>query len=186
MRNYSFKKTIILAALFLFVFSIPANAASYKNAYRRIVTSMGGDYSLVYIDNDKIPELVITNGGGSFILIYTYKNGKTICLTRERGKNYLEMEEGGVDGSWKYGSGGFGVSAYYYIPKKNKLCHIRGHKKQIGPSEYEHTYVYSFFEIKKGRFEIMKSITYKEYQAPRNYKDLRGKYSKKKILKKLK
>ena len=199
MNNNILKKKLIMTALFLFAISIPANAASYKAAYRKVAKQLGyGDFSLVYIDGDKIPELVCTNSGGSFISIYTYKSGKAKCLTLDSPKDYPEMDSYGVHNSWKYGAGGFGASVYYYIPKKNKLYHMRSHKIQDtnkDPSIYGWTYkqVFTDFKIKNGRFELMKSITKevqsedydKVFQPPKNYIVLKGTYSMMDILKKL-
>ena len=188
MRNRILNKTIILSVLFLFAFSIPANAADYKKAYRKTIEKSKyadwAKYSLVYIDNDKIPELVCYLGAGGGISIYSYKSGKVKCLTNK----YISKE---VEGSgagfpyWKEGSGGFGTSFYYYIPKKNKLCHIRGHK-QWNKYGFTYKYVYTFFKIKKARFEIKKLITFDEKkQIPKDYKDLSGKYAYREILRKL-
>lgn len=193
MNNRILKKTIILAALFLFVFSVPANAANYKKAYRKIVKQIDprgyDEYSLVFIDNNKIPELVCTRPGGGGITIYTYRGGKAKCLINN-GSGFDQMWFGGI--YWKYGFGAHGFEEYYYIPKKNKMYNRTYHAH--GADGNSPHYVDTFFRIKKGRFVFEKSIKFdvtnaaadKLYQIRKNYKALSGNYSKKKILKKLK
>ncbi len=186
MRN-NLKKTIILTALLLFVFSIPANAASYKKAYRKTIGKLkyadSAAYSLIYIDNDKIPELVCYLGGGGGISIYSYKSGKVKCLT----KKYINEEvadSGAGLPYWREGAGAFGFCIYYYIPKKNMLYNRHCHR-------HFDKYVDTFFKIKKGRFVLIESISHDtdgtEFLIRNDYKQLFVKgYSKKKILKKLK
>lgn len=59
--------------------------------------------SLIYLDNDDIPELVVDRYGWN-VSIYTY-DGK---------QSYTIMEE------WGYGTGGF----YEYLPRKNVIAGI--------------------------------------------------------------
>lgn len=203
MKQCILKKTIILAVLLLFAFSVPVNAAGYKKAYRKIVEQLkyadSFCYSLVYIDNNKIPELVCENsGGGGGILIYTYKSGKAKCLTNK----YIseEFKNLGIDlPFWRYSAGAHGFENYYYIPHKNKLYSRICHSRQTSYTSWFKEYVDVFFEMKKGRFRKNTSIknsmivtdddTEKYeilYQTREGYITLRGKYTKKKILKKLK
>ena len=173
----------------------------YKEAYRKTISKLkyadSLKYSLVYIDNDKIPELVCENsGGGGGILIYTYKSGKAKCLTN----NYIseEFKHLGIDlPFWRYSAGAHGFEHYYYIPYKNKLYSRICHSRQISYTARSEEYVDIFFEIKKGRFRKIESIknnmivtegdTEKNkilYQIRKGYKLLIGNYSKKEILKK--
>lgn len=162
MKNSILKKTIILVALFLVTFSVPANAAGYKQAYRKTINKIkyadSFKYALVYIDNDKIPELVCENsGGGGGILIYTYKSGKAKCLTNK----YIseEFKNLGIDlPFWRYSAGAHGFENYYYIPRKNKLYSRICHSRQISLTSWSEEYVDIFFEMKKGRFRKIESI----------------------------
>ena len=194
---------IPLFPLLLFVFSIPANAASYKKAYRKIVEQIEKkygimDYSLVYIDNNKSPELVCSSGGGA-ISIFTYRKGKAKCLINNS-SDFERIQGGampGVGSYWHYSAGAHGAEFYYYIPKKNML-YCRFYSKYIGNYTDEgygdkYKYMDIFFNIKNGCFERKGTIIddatkiVGDISSPRkNYKDLIGKYSKKEILKKLK
>lgn len=55
----------------------------YREIYRQLVTEMEGDaiiFSLVYLDNDDIPELVVCDRGYEAYSIYTVKDGKAFCM----------------------------------------------------------------------------------------------------------
>lgn len=127
-----------------------AKTAKYKTAYLKIVKQFDKQYpqrgyaknryALVNIDNDKIPELICDHQG-YFLSVYTYKNGKTYCLTREKkGKN----------GTWAYGAGG--NAGYYYLPKKNTILNV----KYSYPGSY-----YTYWKITKQIFKQTKQRCYK-------------------------
>lgn len=56
-------------------------------------------YSLVYLNDDEIPELVIGNTG-YWVSVYTWYYGKTVAV---------------IEG-WNYGA--FGIGGYYYLPRE--------------------------------------------------------------------
>ena len=180
------KKTIILTSLFLFMFLIPANAASYKKAYRAVVKKFekkykGKDYdkcmyNLIYINKDKKPELICeaiklmpnsNNIWYSYSEYYTFYSGKT--------RRFCE--------DWSNPFSAF-FSLPFYQPKKNVFGFRCWNQGSISDC---------FWKIKKGK-RVKKAKT-KEYgrtgdvYSPKiasKYKWIKAKYSKKKILKKLK
>lgn len=120
--------------------------AAYKSAYLKAArqfnkaypqTLAKNRYALIYIDNDKVPELVCDHSG-YFLSIYTYKKGKTYCLTSTS-----------MSKTWSYGAGG--NYGYRYIPKKNKVLNI----KADGGGK---SYTYSYFKISNGALKISKQI----------------------------
>ncbi len=56
-------------------------------------------YSLVYLNDDEIPELVVGNTG-YWVSVYTWYYGKTVAI---------------IEG-WSYGA--FGIGGYYYLPRE--------------------------------------------------------------------
>ena len=80
---------------------------AWKKAYRNVVKQFEKQenfytdsklYQLVYVNDDKVPELVCSNG--PMDSIYTFYNGKAVVL-------------------YEGGSGAGGDHGRYYIPKKN-------------------------------------------------------------------
>lgn len=54
---------------------------SWQKAYADFISGKNGKFSLVYIDNDDIPELIYaTSDGGSGISIYKYSDGEVISV----------------------------------------------------------------------------------------------------------
>ena len=109
---------------------------NWKKAYiEQVETSYNENpeymFSLVYIDDDEIPELVV-DFEGNYLSVYTYKNDKMMC-------------------SWDkatYGVGG--CVEYEYEPKENLI----GCFSQNGPSDFG----YSYFSIAKDKV-ILPSYT---------------------------
>lgn len=64
--------------------SIPDESLdTYREIYRQLVTETEGDaisFSLVYLDNDDIPELVVCDRGYEAYSIYTVKDGRAFCM----------------------------------------------------------------------------------------------------------
>ena len=68
-------------------------------------------YDLVYIDDDDIPELVVTNPG-YYTALYTYADGKVVYCMKD------EMVPDDEHG-WAYGAGG--NAGYEYSPRINTI-----------------------------------------------------------------
>ena len=189
------KRKSIIAVLFLFCtlsLSMSVLAASnYKQAYKKVVNGIEQksslEYTLAYIDKNKIPELVCSSGGGAFTA-YTYKHGKAKCLINN-GKDFKDIKEGGI--YWRFTSGAIGTNFYYYIPKKNMLYCRYASKFIDYVDEDTHKFKDIFFKIKNGRFEHVESIIYdistvnEVFSSRKNYKLLIGKYSYWEFMKKL-
>lgn len=110
----------------------------YKKEYKNIVNESYKEnqectYSLIYINKDEIPELVVCDADHYNISLYTYKNGKVYTL----------ME------NWNYGVGGTVI--YEYLPKKNVI--------RIQGSDLAATWTESYFKIKKMELVEKRSLT---------------------------
>lgn len=56
---------------------------TYREIYKQVVTETEGDaliFSLIYLDNDDIPELAVCDRGYEAYSIYTVKDGKVFCM----------------------------------------------------------------------------------------------------------
>ena len=94
---------------------------TYREIYRQLVTEMEGDaltFSLIYLDNDDIPELAVCDRGYEAYSIYTVKDGRTFCMMDAM--TTVEMayfERGGVVSTfarWNGGGDEGGYGWYYY------------------------------------------------------------------------
>ncbi len=185
--KYRNKSVCFFVLLFVItgLMAVSAFGANYKKAYRKIVKkfeksyppssskyiSDTNKYLLVYIDNDKIPELVCDHTY-YYLSIYTYKKGKTKCLTyckSKYGKSY----------TWPYGA--MGNYGYSYLPKGNSVFNRNANSAGA-------EYVDTFYRIKKGKLKCYNSIIYDMTKngavlpERKEYLSLSGKYTKNKIL----
>ncbi|MBD5394184.1 MAG: hypothetical protein HDR71_07915 [Lachnospiraceae bacterium] len=100
---------------------------TYRELYMQVVTETEGDaviFSLVYLDNDDIPELVVCDRGYGIYSIYTVKNGKAFCMVDAM--TTVEMtyfERKGVISQfarWNGGGDEGGYGWYYYQVSTDK------------------------------------------------------------------
>lgn len=123
------KKEYILGSLLVFGVLVGCESPAqkdtqenWKSAYVEQVEASNNEnseymYSLVYIDDDEIPELVV-DLEGNYLSVYTYKDDKIVC-------------------SWDkaaYGVGG--CVEYEYEPKENLI----GCFSQNGPLDFGYSY----------------------------------------------
>ena len=94
---------------------------TYREIYKQLVTETEGDaiiFSLVYLDNDDIPELVVCDRGYEAYSIYTVKDGKGFCMMEAM--TTVEMayfERSGIVSAfarWNGGGDEGGYGWYYY------------------------------------------------------------------------
>lgn len=100
---------------------------AYREIYRQVVTEKEGDalsFSLVYLDDDDLPELVVWDRGYESYSIYTVKDGREFCMVDamiavEMG--YFERK--GVISQfarWNGGGDEGGYGRYYYQVSADK------------------------------------------------------------------
>lgn len=93
----------------------------YREIYRRVVTRQEGEgitFSLIYLDADETPELVVCDGGYGVYSIYTVKDGADFCMVNAM--NTVELsyfERSGIIARfqrWNGGGdeGGYGMDFY--------------------------------------------------------------------------
>lgn len=181
---------MMLTLMLSMYFTVTTEAGSnYKRAYRNVIKSFcirepestysDNRFALIYIDKDKIPELVCDRYGYR-MEIYTYKKGKAYCLTYSKYK-YGTFTD--ILYSWPYGMGG--NAGYYYLPKKNSVFNENGDSGPISCVSH------SFYKInRKNRLSLSKYHRYMLDETkiiPRypQYKRIEGIMSKRQILKKL-
>ena len=174
---------LVLISLFVLSLSISVTASNYREAYRKEINKFEKEkhssgtsckYNLIYIDKDSKPELVCHSYPKSlgirylgYMRIYTFYNGSARCLFNDTVYNT------------PYRCG------IHYKPKKNSVFF-----------RTSTDYVTDIFsEIKNGKLVDVKSKSYTKSSIgetpPMNVWDkykvkIDGKYSKKKILSKLK
>ncbi len=94
---------------------------SYRKIYRQLVTETEGDalaFSLIYLDKDDIPELVVCDRGYEAYSIYTVKDGRAFCMMDAM--TTVEMayfERSGIVSTfarWNGGGDEGGYGWYYY------------------------------------------------------------------------
>ena len=100
---------------------------TYREIYRQLVTETEGDaiiFSLVYLDNDDTPELVVYDRGYEAYSIYTVKDGKAFCMMEAM--TTVEMayfERSGIVSAfarWNGGGDEGGYGWYYYQVSADK------------------------------------------------------------------
>lgn len=100
----------------------------YREIYRQLVTEIEGDaiiFSLVYLDNDDIPELAVCDRGYEAYSIYTVKDGKAFCMMDAM--TTVEMvyyERSGIISAfarWNGGGDEGGYGWYYYQISADKV-----------------------------------------------------------------
>lgn len=184
-RRVWFVLLMLLMLLALSALPVQAAGKGYKKAYTNIVKRFekknpatryaSNKYALIYLDNNKVPELVCDHTG-YYISVYTYKNGKARCLTYRKDKY-------GSSYYWAYGA--MGNHGYYFRPKKNSV-----YNRDANGAGQE--YVDTFFKIKGYRLKATKSLKYDMTKAGtklperKKYKMIRGRISAARMLKKLK
>lgn len=93
----------------------------YQEIYRQVVTQQEGGgltFSLIYLDEDEIPELVVCDGGYGVYSIYSVKEGAAFCMVKAM--NTVELsyfERSGIISRfqrWNGGGdeGGYGMDFY--------------------------------------------------------------------------
>lgn len=101
---------------------------TYREIYRQLVTETEGDaiiFSLVYLDNDDTPELVVCDRGYEAYSIYTVKDGKAFCMMEAM--TTVEMayfERSGIVSAfarWNGGGDEGGYGWYYYQVSADKV-----------------------------------------------------------------
>ena len=131
-------------------------SAEIKAAYRSKVEeydkshgnskSSGNKYSLIYIDNDDIPELVCDHSG-YYMNVYTYYNGNVNCIMNESGygvggnPGYCYTERKGLVTNTNADMAG--AINYYYFDRLEKGCLV----------EYDYYLVSSTYNYKKYGFD---------------------------------
>lgn len=139
-------------------FRCEAATKSYKQVYYEIVKENSGissdyTYTLFYLNNDNIPELLVDKAPYSMD-IYTYKKGKAIKIGKlENGRGY-----GGT----------------YYYPKKGLVISKYHDYWNVDGPTISHCY-----KLKNEKLTLYKE--YKNRSLGKKWKELEGKYNAEKI-----
>lgn len=96
-------------------------AADYPAAYERLIEESGSSlvFSLIYLDDDDIPELVVGDRGYDIYSVYTARGGEAICLVNSiETRDFSYCERKGVITTfaiWNGGGdeGGYGRTYYH-------------------------------------------------------------------------
>lgn len=102
-------------------------SAAYREIYKQIITEKEGDavyFSLIYLDEDDIPELAVCDRGYGTYSIYTVKDGEAFCMV----DNMATVEMGYFERSgivstfarWNGGGDEGGYGWYYYQVSADK------------------------------------------------------------------
>lgn len=100
---------------------------SYREIYEQVISGMEGEgiiFSLIYLDNDEIPELAICDRGYGTYSVYTVKDGSAFCMLDAM--TTVEMsyfERKGILASfarWNGGGDEGGYGWYYYQVSADK------------------------------------------------------------------
>lgn len=100
---------------------------TYREIYRQLVTETEGDaltFSLIYLDNDDIPELAVYDRGYEAYSIYTVKDGRAFCMVDAM--TTVEMvyfERSSIVSTfarWNGGGDEGGYGWYYYQVRADK------------------------------------------------------------------
>lgn len=111
---------------------------NWKKQYKKLINNLHKQdhkytYNLVYVNKDKIPELVVNHSDNYTVSLYTYGKGKV----------YTVIE------NWSYGMGG--TVTYEYLPQKNVI--------RIQGSDITATWTENYFKIKKMELVEKRSLT---------------------------
>lgn len=102
-------------------------SAAYREIYKQIITEKEGDavyFSLIYLDEDDIPELAVCDRGYGTYSIYTVKDGGAFCMVDAMAT--VEMgyfERSGIVSTfarWNGGGDEGGYGWYYYQVSTDK------------------------------------------------------------------
>lgn len=118
MKNFS--RLLVLSLVFTFIPTTLVQANSWKDSYRDYLNRTDS-YSaqLIYLDSDKTPELITTEG------VFSYKNGKLVkCLET----NIIDIEYVPKKGILLVYTPGVGSDLKYYkMNKKTKKLKLIAH-----------------------------------------------------------
>lgn len=180
MKSKKWLWCMLLMCCIIFV-GTKVDAASAKSKalekYRSIMVGKSSytNFAVVYLDNDKIPELITSGSyGSSGYVIITYKNGK--LLTREsRNKPYCYWKKRGffsiLDARSSYYAGYGWEETKYYKMKKNSnelVAYFHLHKDYNDGSRVV-KYYSKGSEISKGSFDSV-ILKYKKNTKGREIK----------------
>ena len=101
---------------------------AYREIYRQVVMETEGDaiiFSLIYLDNDDIPELVVCDRGYEAYSIYTVKDGRAFCMvdamTTVEMVYYERSSIVSAFARWNGGGDEGGYGWYYYQVSADKV-----------------------------------------------------------------
>jgi len=115
-------------------------------------------YDLIFLNDDNIPELIVTNPG-YYTALYTYDAGQVIYAMKD--EVFPDDESG-----WGYGAGG--NAGYEFIPKGNV---VRNYDNDYaGLIRYT-----SIFELDKNTHQLVSKLDKELYEAHFNDKNNNGK-----------
>ncbi|MBQ8625121.1 MAG: hypothetical protein IJ419_02990, partial [Agathobacter sp.] len=136
---------------------------SYKVAYRDVVKAFLDEYndyvdglrfSLVYFNDDKIPELVVKTGSLT-VSMYTYHDGKIYPLIKQ----------------WGFGAGG--NPGYFYVPKKNVFFNCNadfaGAINYLSFDKISEDYEFVSYYEKALRYQYIKDLNGDGMESPDEY-----------------
>lgn len=96
-------------------------SAAYPEIYKQIITEKEGDavyFSLIYLDEDDIPELAVCDRGYDTYSIYAVKDGEAFCMVDNMATVEMEyFERSGIVSAfarWNGGGDEGGYGCYYY------------------------------------------------------------------------
>ncbi|MCM1155512.1 MAG: hypothetical protein NC392_09145 [Roseburia sp.] len=105
------------------------NGTAYCEIYERFVTQKEGDallFSLIYLDVDDIPELVVLDRGYESYSVYTVRDGEIFCMADSMiTVEMTYLERGGIIvlfARWNGGGDEGGYGRYYYQVSTDKTC----------------------------------------------------------------
>lgn len=99
----------------------------YSQGYKQVVDQKEGEtlsFSLIYLDEDEIPELAVYDSGDGTYSIYTVKNGEAHCMVDAMATVEMDYFEGqglvSCFARWNGGGDEGGYGWYYYQVSKDK------------------------------------------------------------------
>lgn len=102
-------------------------SATYREIYKQIITEKEGDavsFSLIYLNDDDIPELAVCDRGYDTYSIYTVKGGEAFCMVDAMATVEMEyFERSGIVSTfarWNGGGDEGGYGWYYYQVSMDK------------------------------------------------------------------